>query len=82
MKIAVSACLLGQKIRFDGGHKHDHFITDELGTYAEFIPFCPEHLAFGTPRPSIRLLHQNDFIHVQSNKNSTLLTDQLIAASQ
>lgn len=82
MKIAVSACLLGQKIRFDGGHKHDRFITDELGQYAEFIPFCPEHLAFGTPRPSIRLIHENDLIHVQSNKNNTRLTDQLIDASQ
>ena len=78
MKIAVSACLLGQKIRFDGGHKHERFITDELGKYAEFVPFCPEHLAFGTPRPSIRLLHHSDAIQVQSNKDGTDLTEPLI----
>lgn len=82
MKIAVSGCLLGQKIRFDGGHKHEHFITDELGQFAEFVPFCPEHLAFGTPRPSIRLLRYEDEIQVQSNRNQIDLTNQLIAASK
>ncbi|WP_296824847.1 DUF523 domain-containing protein, partial [Sulfurovum sp.] len=51
MKIAVSGCLLGEKIRFDGQHKHDRFITQSLGKYVDFVSFCPEHLAFGTPRP-------------------------------
>lgn len=82
MKIAVSACLLGEKIRFDGGHKHDHFVTDELGRFSEFISFCPEHLAFGTPRPSIRLVNLEDKVHVQSNKNGTDLTQILIQTSQ
>lgn len=80
MKIAVSACLLGESVRFDGGHKHDRFITDELGQLAEFIPFCPEHLAFGTPRPSVRLMRQDEKIHVHSNKNGTDLTEQLFHA--
>jgi uncharacterized protein YbbK (DUF523 family)/uncharacterized protein YbgA (DUF1722 family) len=82
MKIAVSACLLGEKIRFDGGHKHDHFITDELGHFAEFISFCPEHLAFGTPRPSIRLVRQDNTVHVLSNKNATDLTEALVQSSR
>jgi uncharacterized protein YbgA (DUF1722 family)/uncharacterized protein YbbK (DUF523 family) len=81
MKIAISACLLGEKIRFDGGHKHDHFITDELGQFAEFVSFCPEHLAFGTPRPSIRLIRNNDQIHVESNKDQHDLTERLITTS-
>ncbi len=74
MKIAVSSCLLGEKIRFDGGHKHDHFITDNLGAYAEFIPFCPEHLAFGTPRPTIRLVKEDEKIKVQSSKTANDVT--------
>lgn len=82
MKIAVSACLLGEKIRFDGGHKHEHFVTDELGKYAEFIPFCPEHLAFGTPRPSIRLLRHDDTLFVQSNKDQSDLTLRLMETSK
>lgn len=81
MKVAVSACLLGEKIRFDGGHKHDHFITDELGKFAEFVSFCPEHLAFGTPRPSIRLIRNNDQIHVESNKDQQDFTERLITTS-
>ncbi|HEX5329805.1 DUF523 and DUF1722 domain-containing protein [Sulfuricurvum sp.] len=81
MKIAVSACLLGQKLRFDGGHKHEHFITDELSRFAEFVPFCPEHLAFGTPRPSMRLVRHENALVVQSNKDGTDLTDKLISLS-
>jgi uncharacterized protein YbgA (DUF1722 family)/uncharacterized protein YbbK (DUF523 family) len=77
MNIAVSACLLGEKVRFDGGHKHDRFITDELGRYASFVPFCPEAIAFGTPRPSIRLVNMEDGYNIISNKNGTNLTKEL-----
>lgn len=78
MTLAVSACLLGEKIRFDGGHKHDHFITDDLGLFAQFVPFCPEHLAFGTPRPSVRLVRNSEGeIQVHSNKNGADLTEAL-----
>ncbi len=81
MKIAVSACLLGAKVRFDAGHKHDHFITDELGEFAEFISFCPEHLAYGTPRPSIRLVKNEETLQVHSNKNGNDLTEALMEKS-
>ncbi len=77
MNIAVSACLLGEKVRFDGGHKHDRFVTDELGKYASFVPFCPEAIAFGTPRPSIRLVNTQDGYHIVSNKNGVDLTKEL-----
>jgi len=81
MKIAVSGCLLGEKIRFDAGHKHDRFITDELGRYTDFISFCPEHLAFGTPRPSVRLINNAGVVQVISNKDGSDLTEMLEAAS-
>jgi len=77
VNIAVSACLLGEKVRFDGGHKHDRFVTDELGRYASFVPFCPEAIAFGTPRPSIRLVNMEDGYNIISNKNGTNLTKEL-----
>jgi uncharacterized protein YbbK (DUF523 family) len=47
MILAVSACLLGEKVRFDGGHKHFRFLTESAAGYATFIPFCPEHLESG-----------------------------------
>ncbi len=82
MKIAVSSCLLGQKVRFDSGHKYDHFIIDELGKYAELIPFCPENLAFGNPRPSLRVVKKEANFLIYSNKDGSDLTDALLSASQ
>jgi len=81
MQIAVSSCLLGERIRFDGGHKHNRFITDDLGGFAEFVPFCPEHLAFGTPRPTIRLVHEKDGIEVHPSKTDENLTEELLVTS-
>ena len=49
--IGISSCLLGQNVRFDGGHKRDSYITGTLGQYFEFHPFCPEMgIGLGTPR--------------------------------
>jgi uncharacterized protein YbgA (DUF1722 family)/uncharacterized protein YbbK (DUF523 family) len=57
IRIGVSACLLGQNVRYDGGHKHDRFITDTLGQYVEFVPVCPEvECGLGIPRESMRLV--------------------------
>ncbi|MCX6077137.1 MAG: DUF523 and DUF1722 domain-containing protein [Campylobacterales bacterium] len=81
MNIAVSACLLGEKVRFDGGHKRDGFVTEHLHKYASFVPFCPEALAFGTPRPSIRLVNKNSNYEIISNKNGANLTQQLLDKS-
>ena len=54
--IAVSACLLGKPVRYDGGHKRDRFITDHLSQTLDFIPVCPEMEAgLGVPRPTIHL---------------------------
>lgn len=56
IKIGVSACLLGQTVRYDGGHKHDRYITDILGRYFNFVPVCPEvGCGLPTPRESMRL---------------------------
>jgi uncharacterized protein YbbK (DUF523 family) len=54
--IGISACLLGEQVRYDGGHKHDRFITDTLGTYFNFIPVCPEvGCGLPIPRETMRL---------------------------
>ncbi len=57
VRLGVSACLLGARVRFDGGHKQNRFIIDALGAHFEFVPFCPEvAIGMGTPRPTIRLV--------------------------
>jgi uncharacterized protein YbgA (DUF1722 family)/uncharacterized protein YbbK (DUF523 family) len=56
LRIGVSACLLGEEVRFDGGHKRDTFLTGVLGPHVEFVPVCPEvELGMGTPRETLRL---------------------------
>jgi uncharacterized protein YbgA (DUF1722 family)/uncharacterized protein YbbK (DUF523 family) len=79
MKIAVSGCLLGKEIRFNGGHSHDRFVTQSLGEYVEFVSFCPEHLAFGTPRPTVRLVEdETDGYYVQSSDGNVDVTQKLV----
>lgn len=57
IKIGISQCLLGEKVRWDGGHKHDRYITGTLGQFVEFVPVCPEvEAGFGVPRESMRLI--------------------------
>lgn len=59
--IGVSSCLLGNKVRFDGGHKHDRYITGTLGTFFEFVPVCPEvECGLPVPRESMRLVGDPD----------------------
>jgi uncharacterized protein YbgA (DUF1722 family)/uncharacterized protein YbbK (DUF523 family) len=56
IRLGISACLLGQQVRFDGGHKWDRFITDTLGKYVDFIPVCPEvECGLGIPREAMHL---------------------------
>ncbi|HTY25036.1 MAG TPA: DUF523 and DUF1722 domain-containing protein [Desulfomonilaceae bacterium] len=57
IKLGVSACLLGQNVRYNGGHSRDHFITDTLSQHVEFFPVCPEvECGFSIPREALRLV--------------------------
>jgi uncharacterized protein YbgA (DUF1722 family)/uncharacterized protein YbbK (DUF523 family) len=57
IRLGVSSCLLGEEVRFDGGHKHDRFLTDVLGRHIEWVPVCPEvELGLGVPRDTLRLV--------------------------
>jgi len=55
--IGISSCLLGENVRFDGGHKRDAYIVGTLSDYFEFHSFCPEvAIGLGIPRPTIHLV--------------------------
>jgi uncharacterized protein YbgA (DUF1722 family)/uncharacterized protein YbbK (DUF523 family) len=55
-RIGVSSCLLGEQVRFNGGHSRSRFLTDELGVHADWVPCCPEMaIGLGTPRETLRL---------------------------
>jgi uncharacterized protein YbgA (DUF1722 family)/uncharacterized protein YbbK (DUF523 family) len=67
--IGISSCLLGQEVRFDSSHKHNRYITDTLGEYFEFRPFCPEvAIGLGIPRPPIRMVNIQGEVRVRGVK--------------
>ncbi len=60
MRIGISACLLGDKVRFDGQHKRDPWLNEELAPYVEWVPVCPElEAGLGVPRESVRLVRSD-----------------------
>ena len=57
IKVAISSCLLGEKVRYDGRHKRSHLCLDELSRYFDYVPLCPEvGIGMGVPRDPIRLV--------------------------
>ena len=57
MKIGVSKCLLGEKVRYDGGHQRDRYVTDTLSVYFDYVPVCPEvEYGLPIPREALRLV--------------------------
>jgi uncharacterized protein YbgA (DUF1722 family)/uncharacterized protein YbbK (DUF523 family) len=75
IRIGVSACLLGQEVRFDGGHKRDSFIVDTLGPFVEFVPVCPEfEIGLGVPRETLRLERTGAHVRMVANKSGRDLT--------
>lgn len=57
IRLGISACLLGEEVRYNGGHKLDRFLRDTLGEYVEYVPVCTEvEAGFSTPREAFRLV--------------------------
>lgn len=80
VRVGVSSCLLGRKVRFDGGHKRDAFLVDTFGPYVEWVPVCPEvEVGMGTPREPIRLLRQGEALRLVGVKSSIDHTDDMRA---
>jgi uncharacterized protein YbbK (DUF523 family)/uncharacterized protein YbgA (DUF1722 family) len=58
--VGVSACLLGEQVRFDGGHKRNAFLAETLAPYVRYVPVCPEvGIGLGVPRPAVRLVERD-----------------------
>ncbi|MEQ1557453.1 MAG: DUF523 and DUF1722 domain-containing protein [Methyloglobulus sp.] len=71
--VGISSCLLGELVRFDGGHKHNSYITGTLAKYFDFQPFCPEvAIGMGVPRPTIQLVKTNRHVRAVGIKNQEM----------
>jgi uncharacterized protein YbgA (DUF1722 family)/uncharacterized protein YbbK (DUF523 family) len=80
LRLGISACLLGQPVRFDGGHQQDRFITDTLGKYVEFLPICPEvECGLGVPREAMRLVGDPEAPRLMTVRTRVDLTGRLLA---
>jgi uncharacterized protein YbgA (DUF1722 family)/uncharacterized protein YbbK (DUF523 family) len=78
IRIGISSCLMGEEVRFDGGHKHDGYLTQTLGEYFEFVPVCPEvEIGLSTPRESIRLVQIDEKTCMVGSKTGHDLTAQM-----
>ena len=82
--LGVSQCLLGEQVRFDGGHKRNRYLTDVLSEYIEFRPVCPEvAIGLGIPRKPIRLVIVGDQTRVRGVQNPDLdVTDALVEQAE
>lgn len=78
IRIGVSACLLGQEVRYDGGHKRDRYLTDTFGRFVEWVPVCPEvEAGFGTPREPMRLARVDGRIRLLTVNTNVDVTGRL-----
>jgi len=81
IRVGISSCLLGEAVRFDGGHKNDSYINGTLRQHFELVPVCPEvAIGLGTPRQPIRLVATEDGVRALGTKDPSLdVTEQLAA---
>jgi uncharacterized protein YbbK (DUF523 family) len=79
LRIGISACLLGENVRYDGGHKLDRFLTDTLGKYVEYVPICPEvECGLSVPREAMRLVGKPDSPRLMTQKTGIDYTEQML----
>ena len=80
IKLGISSCLLGEKVRFDGGHKWDRFITETLGKFVEFFPVCPEvECGLGIPREAMHLVAAPEGPRLVTVRTQVGYTERMLA---
>ena len=78
VRIGISSCLLGERVRFDGGHKRDAFLADMFGRYVEWVPVCPEfEVGLGVPRETLRLVANDGRVRLISPQTGVDHTDRM-----
>jgi uncharacterized protein YbbK (DUF523 family) len=76
--VGVSACLLGERVRYDGGHKQNDVLTDLLSPQVDWIPVCPEvEVGMGTPRPPLHLLEEGGRVRLVTTSTGDDHTERM-----
>lgn len=80
IRLGISTCLLGENVRFDGGHKLDRYLRDTLGAYVEYVPVCPEvECGLGVPRESMHLEGDPERPRLVTTRTGKDLTERMEA---
>jgi len=83
IKLGISACLLGENVRYDGGHRLDRFLTDTLGQYVEYVPVCPEvECGLPVPREPMHLEGDPDSPRLVTIRTKQDMTDRMVKWAQ
>jgi uncharacterized protein YbgA (DUF1722 family)/uncharacterized protein YbbK (DUF523 family) len=83
VRVGVSTCLLGEPVRFDGGHKLDQYLVGTLGRYVEWVPVCPEaEMGLGVPREALRLVGDPEAPRLVTVRGRVDHTDGMLAWSR
>jgi len=78
LRLGISSCLLGENVRYDGGHKRDDFLVRALGAYVEWVPVCPElEVGMGVPREPIRLVGLSGPPRLMADRSGTDWTEAM-----
>ncbi len=78
-KLGISTCLLGENVRYDGGHKLDRFLRNTLGQFVDWVPVCPEvECGLPVPREAMRLVGDIDRPRLVTIKTRVDLTDKML----
>jgi uncharacterized protein YbgA (DUF1722 family)/uncharacterized protein YbbK (DUF523 family) len=79
IRLGISTCLLGEEVRFDGGHKWDRYLTGTLGEYVEYVPVCPEvECGLGIPRESMRLVGDPENPRLVTTRTHRDFTERMV----
>ena len=83
IRLGISQCLLGEPVRYDGGHKLDRFLAETLGQYVEYVPVCPEvECGMPVPREAMHLEGEVESPRLVTIKTRIDKTDQMTAWAQ
>ncbi len=83
MRLGVSSCLLGEEVRYNGGHQLDRFVRDQLGQYVEYVPVCPEvECGLGIPREVMRLVGDPENPRLITSRTEQDMTERMTAYAE
>lgn len=83
IRLGISACLLGQNVRYDGGHQLNRYLRDTLGHFVDYVPVCPEvEMGLSIPRETLRLVGDPGAPRLVFSKSGEDVTEQMTSWAQ